>query len=118
MIRRPPRSTLFPYTTLFRSLPGTGLPGPGRPPDAPIVGEFVGPPVEFLRVMQELFPERDLSRYNRTLIALRRGGYKVQWGADGRHSLYHIDDDPGETNDLAASEPDHLQDMQIGRAHV
>src|SRR2546422_7709431 len=24
MIRRPPRSTLFPYTTLFRSHPGTG----------------------------------------------------------------------------------------------
>src|SRR2546426_3038645 len=24
MIRRPPRSTLFPYTTLFRSLPGDG----------------------------------------------------------------------------------------------
>src|SRR5688572_32401537 len=31
MIRRPPRSTLFPYTTLFRS----GLSGPGTmPPDA------------------------------------------------------------------------------------
>src|SRR5690242_21109149 len=27
MIRRPPRSTLFPYTTLFRS----GLPGPRTP---------------------------------------------------------------------------------------
>src|SRR5438309_5260122 len=25
MIRRPPRSTLFPYTTLFRSLAGTAL---------------------------------------------------------------------------------------------
>src|SRR2546426_6760822 len=25
MIRRPPRSTLFPYTTLFRSLGGHGL---------------------------------------------------------------------------------------------
>src|SRR2546422_7502322 len=25
MIRRPPRSTLFPYTTLFRSLPDTGI---------------------------------------------------------------------------------------------
>src|SRR3712207_7587611 len=24
MIRRPPRSTLFPYTTLFRSIPGVG----------------------------------------------------------------------------------------------
>src|SRR2546430_11769878 len=27
MIRRPPRSTLFPYTTLFRSLPCGGGPG-------------------------------------------------------------------------------------------
>src|SRR2546430_13515444 len=25
MIRRPPRSTLFPYTTLFRSLPGRAV---------------------------------------------------------------------------------------------
>src|SRR2546422_3095068 len=30
MIRRPPRSTLFPYTTLFRSLPRAF---PGGPPD-------------------------------------------------------------------------------------
>src|SRR3712207_8413963 len=27
MIRRPPRSTLFPYTTLFRSTNATGFPG-------------------------------------------------------------------------------------------
>src|SRR5688572_32503733 len=27
MIRRPPRSTLFPYTTLFRSIAELGLPG-------------------------------------------------------------------------------------------
>src|SRR2546430_4289864 len=39
MIRRPPRSTLFPYTTLFRSALGTlppltqrGVPVPGRLP--------------------------------------------------------------------------------------
>src|SRR3989442_7226338 len=30
MIRRPPRSTLFPYTTLFRSLPGHALEGSAR----------------------------------------------------------------------------------------
>src|SRR2546422_2529124 len=30
MIRRPPRSTLFPYTTLFRSLRATGAGGPFR----------------------------------------------------------------------------------------
>src|SRR5689334_25437093 len=29
MIRRPPRSTLFPYTTLFRSKPNNVLPGAG-----------------------------------------------------------------------------------------
>src|SRR2546430_4266453 len=44
MIRRPPRSTLFPYTTLFRSLQRKRaldgrlqfpLPQPGRPPRRP-----------------------------------------------------------------------------------
>src|SRR2546430_11471073 len=40
MIRRPPRSTLFPYTTLFRSVEavrgegGPVQPGPGRIPEA------------------------------------------------------------------------------------
>src|SRR2546430_4195400 len=32
MIRRPPRSTLFPYTTLFRSLPATAAGSTTRPP--------------------------------------------------------------------------------------
>src|SRR3989449_7939054 len=32
MIRRPPRSTLFPYTTLFRSPPGRLRRGPSRTP--------------------------------------------------------------------------------------
>src|SRR5258708_9980333 len=31
MIRRPPRSTLFPYTTLFRSLSRSSAVGPARP---------------------------------------------------------------------------------------
>src|SRR3712207_7047160 len=30
MIRRPPRSTLFPYTTLFRSQPGGRMPDAGQ----------------------------------------------------------------------------------------
>src|SRR5207249_6150300 len=40
MIRRPPRSTLFPYTTLFRSHPGGGSrprPGPDRVPPGLVV---------------------------------------------------------------------------------
>src|SRR2546430_9646669 len=38
MIRRPPRSTLFPYTTLFRS---RVEPVQGEPPDSVIGGEIV-----------------------------------------------------------------------------
>src|SRR2546430_3120287 len=34
MIRRPPRSTLFPYTTLFRSLKDRGVRIAVKPPDA------------------------------------------------------------------------------------
>src|SRR3712207_8361082 len=33
MIRRPPRSTLFPYTTLFRSALGRGVPSGSSRPD-------------------------------------------------------------------------------------
>src|SRR3712207_7379718 len=44
MIRRPPRSTLFPYTTLFRSQPAGA--GDRRPPDLVPVGHRgeVAPP--------------------------------------------------------------------------
>src|SRR5258708_18853809 len=35
MIRRPPRSTLFPYTTLFRSLSGDDHPADASPPSLP-----------------------------------------------------------------------------------
>src|SRR5258708_23167744 len=43
MIRRPPRSTLFPYTTLFRSAQGPDLEGPRDvEPFAPDRGDAEG----------------------------------------------------------------------------
>src|SRR5438874_7933658 len=41
MLRRPPRSTLFPYTTLFRSRGGRA--DPGEEPDAPGQGAAAQP---------------------------------------------------------------------------
>src|SRR5438552_5550700 len=45
MIRRPPRSTLFPYTTLFRSVVGDRIAGAGGQPIGGwlrgVVGRFV-----------------------------------------------------------------------------
>src|SRR3712207_7454423 len=43
MIQRPPRSTLLPYTTLFRSPPVRGEPAPVRGQPPPVQGE--PPPV-------------------------------------------------------------------------
>src|SRR5690349_21924214 len=43
MIRRPPRSTLFPYTTLFRSAGGlAGDAADARPEDAEVHNEIFG----------------------------------------------------------------------------
>src|SRR3712207_7114924 len=58
MIRRPPRSTLFPYTTLFRSL---------ETPDSyyDTIGEWVGDtrvPVDVLRE-QRILADRDEDGY-------------------------------------------------------
>src|SRR3712207_7459811 len=51
MIRRPPRSTLFPYTTLFRSNPPAGLEHPACRHLKRVEAERVKPPepVEFGR---------------------------------------------------------------------
>jgi arylsulfatase A-like enzyme len=92
-------------------LPGAGL-GAGRPAGGPIVGEFVGPPVDFIKVMQDLFPTADLRRFDRTLIGYRRGDYKIIWGSDGRHALYRVADDPGETRDRAVQEPERLKEYE------
>src|SRR3712207_7216211 len=49
MIRRPPRSTLFPYTTLFRSVPA-----PADAPDAPrLLSALTAKPVLFVANVEE-----------------------------------------------------------------
>ena len=92
-------------------LPGAGISGGGRGAGEPIIGEFAGPPLEFLQVMRERFPGSDLSRFDRTLVALRRDGYTIHWGSDGRHALYREADDPGEEYDLSESDPARLRQM-------
>src|SRR3712207_7642736 len=66
MIRRPPRSTLFPYTTLFRSL---GEEGQHRQPDQEPVGAAAAHP--------QGSPERlRLGRRERVEV-LQRGGEQL-----------------------------------------
>src|SRR3712207_8722548 len=70
MIRRPPRSTLFPYTTLFRSgLAAEALPVPVHlrvPRVAVVVGRHRGPALDedVLRPVGEREPDRKSTRLN------------------------------------------------------
>src|SRR5260370_35750167 len=59
MIRRPPRSTLFPYTTLFRSPPFTG------PTVRAVVARALSDPLRPIRTLRPALPasvERALAR--------------------------------------------------------
>src|SRR5256886_5200655 len=81
MIRRPPRSTLFPYTTLFRSRAGERE--PERPRDfATLVAHHHGqkPPLAWDHALQER--QLDLDRVLR--VALHRRESRAQLLAQGR----------------------------------
>src|SRR2546430_6453274 len=68
MIRRPPRSTLFPYTTLFRSLQPCRHAGPAAPrvafnPAAAVAGEHFARSEE-CRPHRWRWPDRKSTRLN------------------------------------------------------
>src|SRR3989454_7257308 len=67
MIRRPPRSTLFPYTTLFRSLPQRDHPAEGIRQDLDL---DVARPLEVLLEIDFIRPER-LARFARRRLESR-----------------------------------------------
>src|SRR3712207_9230245 len=92
MIRRPPRSTLFPYTTLFRSAGGTGelrdffVGQAGSPAEQCVLAEFV----------YALAPPSDaqndhllVATRNHSLLAKQRAGM-------GEERLYELRRRPGD----------------------
>src|SRR2546429_6684969 len=58
MIRRPPRSTLFPYTTLFRSTQIGCESGANLEDTVPTKNSVLDEPVEFERTLQTLTSKR------------------------------------------------------------
>src|SRR3712207_8747308 len=55
MIRRPPRSTLFPYTTLFRSVSGP----PAEPSDGAALLDLLGPARRSAGDLQQVLHRED-----------------------------------------------------------
>src|SRR2546422_9185284 len=102
MIRRPPRSTLFPYTTLFRS----GRAGPGRDHDAlgrhrhdpldvrRVVAHDLEVGAELAQVLDEVVGERvvvvDDEDHRRTAPAAIRRASSIPWAFEhvSSHSVF------------------------------
>src|SRR5207237_6441730 len=82
MIRRPPRSPLFPYTTLFRSLAGGALPG------REIYAESFAPLLEFGWA---------------PLRAIRSGTWKFI--AAPKPELFDVEHDAGEQRNAMDAQP-------------
>src|SRR5439155_3751576 len=73
MIRRPPRSTLFPYTTLFRSratTPAARVLRAHRPEGGPPELQPQGPPGSGPRVGAGPLPDRKSTRLNSSHVAI------------------------------------------------
>src|SRR2546427_8993651 len=112
MIRRPPRSTLFPYTTLFRSVLAAIR---SRPVELAVVdpllsGEARSQEIERLRV---LFPSLPLILY--TTLTPRSAGVLLALGQRGiQHVVFaHYDDHPVRLREVLAQEEARSSSRQL-----
>src|SRR5437588_3293396 len=76
MLRRPPRSTLFPYTTLFRSFPATAVRASGLG-DVPLICarelDIEGGTARCIRVMMHLWTERSRAELHHVYLEGAKG---------------------------------------------
>src|SRR2546430_12851242 len=81
MIRRPPRSTLFPYTTLFRSNSGTDLVAPEHPRDVPPIGQRPTDSLLFLqwRTVQDFSELRSIFHRDRKSTRLNSSHSQISY---------------------------------------
>ena len=91
---------------------GSDLLAGALPADRPIVGEY-DYPEQFIQYFPDSAREGPvLAPYLREIRSLRVGPHKLIWGSDGRHELYDLAADPGESRDLAAERPDLLRGLE------
>ena len=57
------------------------------------------------------FPEADLRHHDRELRMVRTDDAKFIWSSDGRHELYDLRADPGETRDLVRERPQQAGEL-------
>lgn len=87
--------------SLHPQLQGNNLLSSRRSPYT--VAEQANPDLEIFR---SRFPDTDVSHYDRYLRMIRTDGHKFIWGSDGKHELYDLKTDSGETKNLIETQPD------------
>src|SRR2546425_8754336 len=89
MIRRPPRSTLFPYTTLFRSLGGIGFGGVGTGIAEAAEAQHLGADEDHVTIGQTIgsFEEDPGAVAAAEVVHLEPAFFPRQLGMQGREKL-------------------------------
>jgi arylsulfatase A-like enzyme len=85
-----------------------------------VPGKLVQDATEFLfaeldrpiNEFKDRYPEFDFSVYDRELKSVRTKEYKFIWSSDGKHELYNVMTDPGETCNLIEKEYDTALKLQ------
>jgi arylsulfatase A-like enzyme len=72
-------------------------------PDRPLLTEYFRPLQALATVEDSTAAEKQaMSRYDRRIKSLHQDGWKLHWGSDDQHELYHLAEDPDEENDRVA----------------
>jgi arylsulfatase A-like enzyme len=75
-----------------------------RPPVDPnrlVLNEYFRPVQALASVeMSNRVEKQKMSKFDRRIKSLHQDGWKLHWGSDGNHELYHLEEDREELNDL------------------
>jgi len=90
------------------ALPGRSLRRRSLPADVPrvLLAQYARPARLIHKYWSGKHPDVDMSRFDRSLEAIRLGRYKLVAAGTGEQWLFDLIDDPGETNDLAPARPE------------
>lgn len=89
-------------------------PGAERATSSETLAEFYYPQLTLKMMVRSnsKYEDADYARvspYLRRLRSINTGEWKLIWGSDGRHELYHVSEDPLEERDLADEEPKRVE---------
>lgn len=73
-----------------------------------VFAEYLNPRVQ---VLQRAFPDRDWSKFNKKLRAIRKQKYKLIYSSYGDHELFDISQDPAESENIILEHPEVAENL-------